>query len=105
MPNAFTNKEIATKAGKKSRRGEAELTYLAKAIYLKALHGSLNEVESAMQEIRDSDPYKYMMVVAKMGDKLLPTQLDVTSDGKGFEMLTDEKITDGLSKIIARLSD
>lgn len=98
-------KKTAKKAGEKSVRGEAELSTIAKAIYLKVISGSLEEIDSAMKELRDQDPYKYMSIIAKFGDKIIPTQLDLTSGGKEFKLMTDESIADGLNNIIARFSE
>ncbi len=96
----FTS-ETGTAAGKIGKRGENELSALAKAIYLKALTGSLEQVQSAMDEIRAEDAYKYMMVVAKMGEKVLPNNIDITSDGEKLSTLTADDIIKRLNRIMA----
>ena len=94
--------ESASRAGKKSKRGENEISSLAKAIYLKALTQSLPEVKSALEEVRAEDAYKYLQLVEKFAQKLIPNQLDVTSDGNELSMLSNDELISRLNRIIAK---
>ena len=102
MPRNKFTPEKASEAGKKSKRGPADLTSLAYAIYLKALTNSLPEVESAMKEVRAEDPYKFLALVEKFGQKILPNQIDVTSDGNELTLLSNDELVARLNKLIAR---
>ena len=79
-----------------------EISSLAKAIYLKALTQSLPEVKSALEEVRAEDAYKYLQLVEKFAQKLIPNQLDVTSDGNELSMLSNDELISRLNRIIAK---
>ena len=96
------NSNTAGEAGKKSKRGQNEITALAKAIYLKALVNQQQHVEKAMEDVRTEDPYKYLQLLEKFAQKLIPNQVDFTSDGNELTLLSNEELVGKLNKLIAR---
>ena len=102
MPQHRFTSEEAREAGKKGKRGEAELSSLAKAVYLKVLAASVPEVESAMAEVRKDSAYQYMNLVARMSEKLLPDKIDLTSGGNELTLLSNDELVARLNKLIAR---
>jgi len=58
-----------------------------KELYTEIMSGEVDHIPKALEEIRKEDPYKYLMVLDKISNKVIANKKDITSDDKPIQTL------------------
>jgi hypothetical protein len=70
------------KAGGRKKGVPNKTTQEIKDLYTKIMGGEVEHIPKALEAIRKEDPYKYLMVLDKISNKVIPNKKDITSDDK-----------------------
>ena len=71
-----------------SRKGKPnKTTQEIKELYTEIMSGEVEHIPDALEKIRLEDPYKYLMVLDKISNKVIANKKDITSDDKPIQTL------------------
>ena len=53
----------------------------AKELFVKIIHGEIDHIKGALDDVRQENPAKYLDIMSKLYTYVMPRMVDVTSDG------------------------
>ena len=72
------------KTGGRGKGSVNEVTKAVKQIYVDILEKEQKHWPKILEQLRKDDPYKYMMVMDKLAQKVVANKKDITSDDKSI---------------------
>ena len=73
-----------TKTGGRKKGIPNRTTQEIKEIYTEIMAGEVDHIPAALDVLRLEDPYKYLMVLDKISNKVIANKKDITSDGQAI---------------------
>lgn len=70
------------KIGGKSKGSENKATKDARSVFKSIMEGEVDNVKSALDEIRAKSPFNYIVCFSKLAPYFMPKQIDIQSGGE-----------------------
>jgi len=79
--NGFTDKKVASEAGKKGKRGKGKYANELKKILVEAVETQFKTLPKDLADLKKKDLAQYFKAITKLTEFVLPKNLDITTDG------------------------
>lgn len=74
----FTS-ESGRAAGMKSKRGSGKNVQIIREAFMDILENQEESISEALEELRRTDAYKYLIIIDKMAERILPKPMEAES--------------------------
>jgi len=82
------------KAGGRKRGIPNKVTTDLKAFYVAIMDKNRDRIDKALDDLYNDDPYKFLMAIDKLSQKVIANKKDITSDDKPIQAETKVIVND-----------